>query len=236
MAQHWLLATLVATALALVPPAPTAPGLTKLSAYVPSGMSAAEWKKIQDKEKKQRTGKNFGAGGARGFKSRSFNSFVDAMERGEATHLFAVNPDEVRKGNIALKDVPYMQRGGSWDNSDLKGKKGWMKTGFGMTAYNDGKAEQKRELASDKKYNNIKPDIGFFGEALNWGGGAKGDDLAARAKRNGLTNDQQMWRDSGALSQQEIKRMNSGRRMMGAAPKITPGGQKAPEKKFFGLF
>ena len=143
-------------------------------------MSAAEWKKIQEKEKKQRTGKNFGAGGARGFKSRSFNSFVDAMERGEATHLFAVNPDLVRKGEIALKDVPYMQRGGSWDNSDLKGKKGWMKTGFGMTAYNDGKAEQKRELASDKKYNNIKPDIGFFGEALNWGGGAKGDDLAAR--------------------------------------------------------
>mmetsp|Transcript_20868 Transcript_20868/g.54374 ORF Transcript_20868/g.54374 Transcript_20868/m.54374 type:complete len:237 (+) Transcript_20868:200-910(+) len=236
MAQHWLLATLVATALALVPPATTAPGLTKLSAYVPSGMSAAEWKKIQDKEKQQRTGKNFGAGGARGFKSRSFNSFVDAMERGEATHLFAVNPDEVRKGNIALKDVPYMQRGGSWDNSDLKGKKGWMKTGFGMTAYNDGKAEQKRELASDKKYNNIKPDIGFFGEALNWGGGAKGDDLAARAKKNGLTNDQQMWRDSGALSQQEIKRMNSGRRMMGAAPKINTGGQKAPEKKFFGLF
>ena len=58
-----------------------------------------------------------------------------------------------------------------------------MKTGFGMTAYNDGKAEQKRELASDKKYNNIKPDIGFFGEALNWGGGAKGDDLAAREAR-----------------------------------------------------
>ena len=105
----------------------------------------------------------------------------DEREKGEATHLYAVNPEEVRKGNIALKDVPYMQRGGSWDNSDLKGKAGWMNTGFGMRAYNDGKAEQKRELASDKKYNNIKPDIGFFGEALNWGGGAKGDDLAARA-------------------------------------------------------
>merc|ERR1711939_174882 len=91
---------------------------------------------------KQRTGKNFGAGGARGFKSRSFNSFVDAMERGEATHLFAVNPDLVRKGEIALKDVPYMQRGGSWDNSDLKGKKGWMKTGFGMTAYNEDHARR----------------------------------------------------------------------------------------------
>jgi len=233
MAQHWLLATLVATALALVPPATTAPGLTKLSAYVPSGMSAAEWKKIQEKEKKQRTGKNFGAGGARGFKSRSFNSFVDAMERGEATHLFAVNPDLVRKGEIALKDVPYMQRGGSWDNSDLKGKKGWMKTGFGMTAYNDGKAEQKRELASDKKYNNIKPDIGFFGEALNWGGGAKGDDLAARAKKNGLTNDQQMWRDSGALTANEIARMNRSRG--GGAPKIGVNNEQK-EKKFFGIF
>ena len=234
MAQHWLLATLVATALALVPPATTAPGLTKLSAYVPSGMSAAEWKKIQDKEKQQRTGKNFGAGGARGFKSRSFDSFVAALEKGEADHLYAVNPDDVRKGKIALKDVPYMQRGGAWDNSDLKGKKGWMKTGFGMTAYNDGKAEQKRELASDKKYNNIKPDIGFFGEALNWGGGAKGDDLAARAKRNGLTNDQQMWRDSGALSAAEIARMNRSRGS--GAPKIGVPGQEQKEKKFFGIF
>ena len=174
-------------------------------------------------------------GGARGFKSRSFDSFVKALEKGEATHLYAVNPEEVRKGNIALKDVPYMQRGGSWDNSDLKGKAGWMNTGFGMRAYNDGKADIKKMTAKDKAYLNAKPDIGIFGQALNWGGGAKGgDDLTARAKKNGLTNDQQMWRDSGALSQQEIKRMNSGRRMMGAAPKITPGGQKAPEKKVFG--
>ena len=197
-------------------------------------MSAAEWKKIQDKEKQQRTGKNFGAGGARGFKSRSFNSFVDAMERGEATHLFAVNPDEVRKGNIALKDVPYMQRGGSWDNSDLKGKKGWMKTGFGMTAYNDGKADIKKMTAKDKAYLNAKPDIGIFGQALNWGGGAKGgDDLTARAKKNGLTNDQQMWRDSGALTANEIARMNRSRGS--GAPKINAGSEQK-EKKFFGLF
>ena len=160
-------------------------------------------------------------------------SFIVAKEKGEAQHLFPVDPEKVRRGEIALKDVPYMQRGGSWDNSDLAGKKGWMKTGFGMTAYNDGKAEQKRELASDKKYNNIKPDIGFFGEALNWGGGAKGDDLAARAKRNGLTNDQQMWRDSGALTANEIARMNRSRG--GGAPKIGVNNEQK-EKKFFGLF
>ena len=214
---------------------PSARPATQLGAYVPSGMSPEEWEKIKAKEKKAKT--NLGAGGARGFKSRSFDSFVAALEKGEADHLYAVNPEDVRKGKIALKDVPYMQRGGAWDNSDLKGKKGWMKTGFGMTAFNDGKADIKKMTDKDKAYLNAKPDIGIFGQALNWGGGAKGgDDLTARAKKNGLTNDQQMWRDSGALSQQEIKRMNSGRRMMGAAPKITPGGQKAPEKKFFGLF
>lgn len=237
MAQHWLLSTLLATALALVPPSAPAPAraaATKRHAYIPSGMSAAEWKKIQDKEKVKKT--NLGAGGARGFKSRSFNSFVDAMERGEATHLFAVNPEEVKKGNIALKDVPYMQRGGSWDNSDLTGKKGWQKTGFGMTAFNDGKAEKKRELASDKRYNNVKPDIGIFGAAVNWGGGAKGagkDDITTRAKKNGISGDQQMWQDAGALSKQEIARMNRGGGG-GGAPKI--GGAKTGEKKFFGLF
>ena len=233
MAQHWLLATLVATALALVPPATTAPGLTKLSAYVPSGMSAAEWKKIQDKEKQQRTGKNFGAGGARGFKSRSFNSFVDAMERGEATHLFAVNPDEVRKGNIALKDVPYMQRGGSWDNSDLKGKKGWMKTGFGMTAFNDGKAKEVKANKYDAQYNGKKPSVSIWGDggSLDWTGrgarGTGGDTVGARATRNGISNDQQMWRDAGALGKKDIAKM---------AKRGSQANINKPEKKFFGLF
>ena len=197
-------------------------------------MSPEAYAAMKKKEEADRKKKQFGKGGARGFESRSMQSFVAGLEKGETKHLFPVNPEKVRKGEIALKDVPYMQRGGSWDNSDLKGKKGWMKTGFGMTAYNDGKAEQKRELASDKKYNNIKPDIGFFGEALNWGGGAKGDDLAARAKRNGLTNDQQMWRDSGALSAAEIARMNRSRGS--GAPKIGVPGQEQKEKKFFGIF
>ena len=210
-----------------------------------AGMSAAEWKKIQEKEKKQRTGKNFGAGGARGFKSRSFNSFVDAMERGEATHLFAVNPDLVRKGEIALKDVPYMQRGGSWTNSDLtQKKKGWMNTGFGMNAYNDGKAKAQKANKYDAKYNAVKPSVGIFGDAgaLDWtgrgartGGGAQAgtrDGVVARAKANGLSRDQQMWRDAGALSQKQI---NSQKRW-GGAPKIDVNAAKKPEKKFFGLF
>ena len=231
------LAALAAPAAALIAPAATSSAVssTRLNAYVPSGMSKEEWAKIQKKEKDAKKGKNFGEGGARGFKSRSFNSFVDALEKGEATHLFAVDPNDVRSGKVALKDVPYMQRGGSWDNSDLSGKKGWMKTGFGMTAFNDGKADIKKMTDKDKAYLNAKPDIGIFGQALNWGGGAKGgDDLSARAKKNGLTNDQQMWRDSGALSANEIARMNRSRGS--GAPKIGVPGQEQKEKKFFGIF
>merc|ERR1712094_29812 len=75
----------------------------------------------------------------------------------------------------------------------------------------------------------------IFGQALNWGGGAKGGDyLSARAKKNGLTNDQQMWRDSGALSANEIARMNRSRGS--GAPKIGVPGQEQKEKKFFGIF
>merc|ERR1719451_258940 len=122
-------------------------------------MSKEQWAAMQKKEKDAKANKNFGAGGARGFKSRSFNSFVDAMERGEATHLFAVDPRKVKSGEIALKDVPYMQRGGSWDNSDLtSNKKGWQKTGFGMTEFNDGKAQVKKANKYDAQYNNIKPE------------------------------------------------------------------------------
>ena len=130
-----IVALALSSAAAFQATTPSVRPATQLKAYVPSGMTPEEWEKIKAKEKKAKT--NLGAGGARGFKSRSFDSFVKALEKGEATHLYAVNPEEVRKGNIALKDVPYMQRGGSWDNSDLAGKKGWMKTGFGMTAFND---------------------------------------------------------------------------------------------------
>ena len=168
------LALSTASAFVAAPPAPRAvASATALSAYVPSGMSKEAYAKLKKQEADEKKKKNFGAGGARGFKSRSFNSFVDAMERGEATHLFAVNPDEVRKGNIALKDVPYMQRGGSWTNSDLtQKKKGWMNTGFGMNAYNDGKAKAQKANKYDAKYNAVKPSVGIFGDAgaLDWTG------------------------------------------------------------------
>ena len=221
---------LLAAPVASLVPATSTSGrtATQLYGYVPDGLSKEQWAAMQKKEKDDKKNKNFGAGGARGFKSRSFNSFVEALEKGEADHLVAVDPRDVRSGKGALKDVPYMQRGGSWDNSDLAGKKGWQKTGFGMTAWNDGKAEKKKELDSDKKYNGLKPDIGIFGTTINWSGkAASGDDLAARAKKNGVSADQQMWRDSGALGKKEIEKM----RKRGSQANINQ-----PEKKFFGLF
>ena len=138
--------------------------------------------------------KNFGAGGARGFESRSMASFMRAQERGEAEHLFPVDPAKVRTGEIPLKDVPYMQRGGSWTNSDLTGKgKGWMNTGFGMYAFNDGKAKTAKANKFDKMYNpGSKRDgfsVGIFGEAgaLDWTGrGARsggGADFGRRSAR-----------------------------------------------------
>ena len=98
--------------------------------------------------------------------------------------------------------------------------------------------------SDDAKYNAVKPSVGIFGDAgaLDWtgrgartGGGAQAgtrDGVVARAKANGLSRDQQMWRDAGALSQKQI---NSQKRW-GGAPKIDVNAAKKPEKKFFGLF
>ena len=148
-------------------------------------------------------------------------SFMRAQERGEAEHLFPVDPAKVRTGEIPLKDVPYMQRGGSWTNSDLTGKgKGWMNTGFGMYAFNDGKAKTAKANKFDKMYNpGSKRDgfsVGIFGEAgaLDWagrgarsGGGAEAgsrDGVSARAE-NGISADMRMWRDAGAVDPKKLQ-------------------------------
>merc|ERR1712146_385574 len=89
-------------------------------AYVPDGLSKEEWKKLQEKEKAKKKG--LGRAGPRGYKSRSFKSFQESLERGEAKHLFPVDPKKVKSGEIPIEDVPYMQRGGAWDGSDLKGQ------------------------------------------------------------------------------------------------------------------
>jgi len=129
--------------------------------YVPAGFTKESWKAYQEKEKqKAQAKKNLGAMGPKGFKSRSFQSFQEALERGEAAHLMPVfNAEEkVRKGIIKREDIPYMQRGGSWDNSDVKG------------------ARKVRWLNSDKDYASggfkKEQSVSIFGkgEGLDWTG------------------------------------------------------------------
>ena len=149
--------------------------LTQVNAYVPDGFTAAEWKKYQEEENKKKKTKNLGGLGPRGFKSRSFQSFQEALERGEATHLMPVfnAKEKIKAGEIRPEDVPvslfrcgwicssfcfsrawildhsglmcflillhycfqrifqYMQRGGKWDNTDIRGarnKKKWLES------------------------------------------------------------------------------------------------------------
>ncbi|KAL3912773.1 MAG: hypothetical protein SGILL_006752 [Bacillariaceae sp.] len=132
---------------------------TQLFQYVPSGFTPESYKKFKEQEAKKKA-KNLGGVGPRGFKSRSMQSFQEAMERGEARHLLPVmNAEErVRKGELKREDIPYMQRGGSWDNSDVKG------------------AKKKRWLSSDKDYagGGFKKEqsVSIFGqgEGLDWTG------------------------------------------------------------------
>mmetsp|Transcript_26952 Transcript_26952/g.45924 ORF Transcript_26952/g.45924 Transcript_26952/m.45924 type:complete len:211 (+) Transcript_26952:104-736(+) len=109
---------------------------TALYGYIPSGFTKESWAKFQEKEKKQKEARNLGRLGPKGFQSRSMQSFQEALERGEAAHLMPMEnaKERLRRGEIKKEDIPYMQRGGAWDNSDVKG------------------AKKKKWLASDQEY------------------------------------------------------------------------------------
>mmetsp|Transcript_5498 Transcript_5498/g.6420 ORF Transcript_5498/g.6420 Transcript_5498/m.6420 type:complete len:191 (-) Transcript_5498:232-804(-) len=95
------------------------------NAYIPDGFTKESYKKFKDKEKNKNKGKNLGKVGPKGFQSRSFQSFQEALERGDAKHLMPIEnaKERIRKGELKEKDIPYMQRGGAWDNNDVKGAK-----------------------------------------------------------------------------------------------------------------
>lgn len=94
-----------------------------LQAYVPDGLSKKQYEKIKKAEANKNKGKNLGALGARSFKSRSLEAWQKAHEKGQASHVFAPvgYRDKMKKGLMKKVEVPYMVRGGSWDNSDLPG-------------------------------------------------------------------------------------------------------------------
>lgn len=129
--------------------------------YVPDGFTKESYAKFKAEEAKKKAAKNLGRVGPKGFQSRSFQSFQEALERGETTHLlpvlnakerydlfsvvaiksnivwldasltyFPFKKHRLKKGEIKMEDIPYMQRGGNWDNSDVKGAKRvqWLKS------------------------------------------------------------------------------------------------------------
>ena len=80
--------------------------------YIPSGFTKESWKKFQAKEEAKKKAKNLGRLGPKGFQSRSFQSFQEALERGEAAHLMPVMnaKERVARGELKVEYIPYMQR------------------------------------------------------------------------------------------------------------------------------
>jgi len=165
--------------------------------YVPDGIDPEEYAALKKREAKasKKTDR-------KAYKSRSFNSFVEAMEKGEATHLFAVDPQKVKSGEVPIEDVPYMQRsGGAWDGSDLKGnalRRAKKKQSQGF--YTAGKW-LKSDFEYEKRDKKEKKFRWFFNRKDSK------DSVEERAKRNKISKDEQLWRDAGALSSKEVSKL-----------------------------
>lgn len=120
------------TVLSFAPQVLKSPPTTCMSVgYVPEGLSPEEYKKVKQQDKKK-LGKDLGRLGPRGFKSRSMQAWQEAYERSETGHSFAPfgYRQQLKEGKINKQDVPYMVRGGSWDDSDIFGfaRRKWNKS------------------------------------------------------------------------------------------------------------
>ena len=135
-----LLSTLTSNVGAFVPSSTSSAStkntsLQQQAAYVPDGLTREQYEKIKhNDERKQKKGKNLGAIGPKGFKSRSMQAWQQAYEKGMTGHTFAPvvgYQQKLKKRQIKQSDIPYMVRGGSWDNSDIKGggakRQKWLK-------------------------------------------------------------------------------------------------------------
>jgi hypothetical protein len=95
------------------------------ASYVPDGLSKQQYEQIKEAECSKDKGKNLGALGPKGFKSRSLMAWQKAYEKGDVNHTFAPidYKKQLQQGKLRPSDIPYMVRGGNWDNSDVKGAK-----------------------------------------------------------------------------------------------------------------
>lgn len=99
--------------------------------YVPDGLTPEQYNKIKQQDKKNK-GQNLGGLGPKGFTSRSLKAWQEAYEKGDAGHTFAPigYRKQLKQGKIRKEEIPYMVRGGKWDNSDVAGARRlkWNKT------------------------------------------------------------------------------------------------------------
>lgn len=214
-------------------------------AYVPDGFTPESYKKFKEQEKKKQA-TNLGGLGPRGFKSRSMQSFQEALERGEAAHLMPMfnAKEKLKSGKIRKEDIPvsesgevggtkldyifflretnsfwfcsfiqYMQRGGSWDNTDVKGAK-----------------NKKRWLSSDKQYaaggykKEQSVSVLGFGEGLDWSGtrAKKGPEQILAAAPKFAKN----YKAPNVYNMKGVKKPVNNNN----------SGDEPPKKKFFGMF
>jgi len=146
--------------------------LSKTVGYVPDGMSKEQYQQMLKKEKESKKGKNLGAYGPQSFKSRSLQAFQKDLETGKASHLMPVlnAKERLKRGELKQEDIPYMQRLGSWDNSDIgKKKKGnvndekYNKTVYQAPAKFDWTGRGTRSGPAQKKAVEEKPKKKLFG-------------------------------------------------------------------------
>ena len=168
----------------IIPAKPPSQHLTvRQMGYIPDGLSKAEWEALKKKEKNT---KNLGASGPRGYKSRSFQSFLEAKERGEADYNMPMfnAKEKLARGEIKEIDIPYMQRpGGSWDNSDIKGAKKlpWTKSDSEYDPFGANEGKFKFPWQGNENLPARPPD----GDPKNWGDARRwGYNPEAKENRN----------------------------------------------------
>jgi hypothetical protein len=134
---------------------------TRSVGYVPDGMTPDQYKKLKQKEQEDAKLKKFGAFGPQSFKSRSLQSFQKDLEAGKAGHLMPVfnAKEKLKAGQLREKDIPYMQRLGAWDDSDIRG----------------GGGKKKAWRSEDEKYNAnaAPPSVDWMGRNQRSGGPAR---------------------------------------------------------------
>jgi hypothetical protein len=128
-------------------------------AYVPDGLTPEQYAKIKQGDK-TKLGKDLGHLGPKGFKSRSMQAWQEAYEKGAAGHTFAPvgYRKQIKQGKLRKEEVPYMVRGGSWDNSDI----------FGARRLKWGKTDKEYARGGYKKEQSAS--ILGSGPGLNWTG------------------------------------------------------------------